>query len=815
METIQKWIAEKTFNSPDCRNNQIEIGGLELSLLLQHDTLGITNPLQVTLQSDQQAPQQAVFSIPVKDGSATVLGSIKRIAGTPFYHSYLSSPSFIADIIDFYDWGKDVKLYRMFIIQKQESEQTVHISFPESETVLELRQNVFQTGNYCWATQSDLQLGSGKNELILKTHSASKQIAYLLVAISLNDDPASTAFDTPIYELLKSLTATADHQHIRNYYSTNDRTVQRELDEWWTRQKAITPDWNIARTILNNPQRYQLILTWAVEIALYFNNWKLLREIHQALQDNFNTVKKSSRLLFIFYRLRNSLSTEVAEHALPGAEFDADDLFRGCLENSGCAETNSAELSAEQILYRSYFSGGVASDITADTVQRCWNRLSLPLFESRLIRELKSNPEKFIILYLLSLYHDFPFANTLAGKIEEKVTVPLLRLFVLLQQQIQKRFNTDSAFNFKDGSQQNYTGKNLNLFDQSSLRLSRFGQRFYVQYVSADKFRFRIDKRIHCFVDSGQHQISVYADVPFYPQHTPTDQRMEIHSSGYRVSWPWLWPKAEVQCSDIRFRWIFKKRRYQITIQKRKSTADLSIDGQVSDWPAHQKMIHYHEVKNTDPEMLIKIWDRQGREMHLWPRHAVRQIQLAGWSKNRHNQFIDQINFSYGSRQHCLSGSHQHGIRSSLNIPATVRAVTFSVKNLKQTMEFTCCPNPFWEKLFYYSVMNSSGCLAVAIATVLKGQFSYIQDFFYEYFAFQPKYFFTEQNKMPADCNLLIHISATTEDIKVRNDNKVMRAPYLVVGVKQGIEQLKRFSNTVEQNMIMVNPESSKRSGKA
>ena len=116
METIQKWIAEKTFNNPDCRNRQIEIGGLDLSLLLRHDVPGITNPLQITLRSDQHAPKQAVFSIPVKDGSATVLGSIKKIAGTPFYHSCLSSPYFIADIIDFYDWTKDLILYRMFII---------------------------------------------------------------------------------------------------------------------------------------------------------------------------------------------------------------------------------------------------------------------------------------------------------------------------------------------------------------------------------------------------------------------------------------------------------------------------------------------------------------------------------------------------------------------------------------------------------------------------------------------------------------------------------------------------------------------------
>jgi hypothetical protein len=208
--------------------------------------------------------------------------------------------------------------------------------------------------------------------------------------------------------------------------------------------------------------------------------------------------------------------------------------------------------------------------------------------------------------------------------------------------------------------------------------------------------------------------------------------------------------------------------------------------------------------------MLIKVWDRQGRAMHLWPKHAVRQIQLAGWSKNRHNQFIDQVNYSYGSRQHCLTGSNQNGIHSSLDIPATVPAVTFNVKNLKMTMEFAGCTNPFWEKFFYYSVLNSSGCLAVAIDAELKGQFSYIQDFFNEYLAFQPKYFFTEQNQMPDNCNLLIHISAATADIKVRADNKVRKAPYLVVGVKQGIEQLQRFSDTVEQNLVMVDAASSK-----
>jgi hypothetical protein len=811
LETIQRWLAEKTFESPDCRSNQIEIGGPDLSMLLQRDEQEITNPLQVTLHSDQYPAIPALFSMPANDGSVTVPGSIKKIAGTSFYHSYLTSPSLIADIIDFYDWRMNSQLYRVFIIQNHKSSQAIRISFPESVTVTELRNKVFQTGNFYWSTQSDLQFGSGQNELVLKTHSDSTQTAVLTISISLSAETASGDAGMPIYKLLKSLTATADQQHIKNYYSSNDRAVQREIDKWWTLQKAVNPDWNTSQPILRNPLRYQLALTWVVEIALFLNNWKLLQEIYQTLQRKIGTVKKSSRLLFIYSRLNRLSGTESAEHSLPLAEFDLDDPFRDCPENSGLTGTPAGKLTEEQILYRSYFSGGADKDITIAAVQRCWNRLALPLFESKLERELKSNPEKIIILYLLSLYHDFPFAKLIAVKIEEKVTDPLLRLFVLLQQQIQKRFETDSVFSFKDGPQQNYTGKTLNLFDQSSLHLSRFGKRFYVQYIAADKFSFRIDKKIHCFVNSRQRQIRVYPNVPFYPQQeVSTDKRTEVLSSGYSVSWPWLWPKAEVQCSSLRFRWIFKKRRYQITIQKKKSTADLKLDGRVIDWPAHQKIIQYNEVENTVPEMLIKVWDRQGREIHLRPRQADRHIQIAGWSKNRHNQFIDQINFNYGRRQHTLSGSGQNGIQSYLNIPATVQTVNFSTKNLKQGIELTYFADPFWEKLCYYSAITGYGSLAVLIDDVLKGQFSYIQDFFIDYFDFHPKYFFTVQDKLPIDCSLLIHISAVAEGVTVRCDKKVMMGPYLIVGVKQGIEQLKRFSDTVEQQLSKDNTLSTK-----
>jgi hypothetical protein len=463
----------------------------------------------------------------------------------------------------------------MFLLRSHESAVALHIAFPGSRLQPLQSANTFQVGNYFWSLPPEYQPEYGDYWLELKPG----QNAVITVGITKAADKSAAAAVTDTYRLLKYLVGEAQRNHIWNYFFSSDHKVQAAIDDLWTGQKAIMPDWKIARTILNNPLLYQAELTWVIEIALYFNNWELLKEIRQFLQQEFANIKHHSRLLFLYNRLGRLTAADSAGQLATVKQLSAVDPFLGCLGNTAQMAAGCSELGEEQIIYREYFCGNGEEVTIAALLQNYWNRLSLPLFGCKLDRELKENPEKIILLYLLGLDYGLPLVNTLAAKISETVNVPLLRLFVLLQQQIQKKNAGNAEYYFKDGCRQNYSGKTLYLFDQSSLHINRYGKKFYVRYLSADYFCFRIDKRIKCHVDNSRQRIDIYADVSLYQQNTATDRRTEIQAGAYKISWPWLWPKAEVLCSDLRLRWIFKKRRFQITILSKNKMAELMIDG--------------------------------------------------------------------------------------------------------------------------------------------------------------------------------------------------------------------------------------------
>jgi hypothetical protein len=201
--------------------------------------------------------------------------------------------------------------------------------------------------------------------------------------------------------------------------------------------------------------------------------------------------------------------------------------------------------------------------------------------------------------------------------------------------------------------------------------------------------------------------------------------------------------------------------------------------------------------------------------MHLRTKTSARPIQLAGWLKNRHNQFAEFLNYSYGSRQHILNGTGHNGIQANITIPAATTELSFRLRDLHCRAELVCSSGPFWDKFFSHSSQIDGGRLVVLMDELLQEKFLPIQNFFYEFFAFQPRYIFKEHAGLPVICSILIYISVTAEDVALCRDQRLASAPYLVVGVKKGIEQLKRFSDFVEQQLISIKKGSIKRFNKA
>jgi hypothetical protein len=804
-ETLQRWIAERTFHSPDYRNNKIIIGDLDLSLQWQRDQAGRNNPLNIILHSYPGESKQVLFSVPLRYGSSR-LGSIKKISDTPFYHAYIIYSTLIIDIIDFFNWGQHPEIYRLFLIHYPDPAFELILSFPGTDRPLAVRPNVFQISKFFWSAHANVEFNAAEQGLILKPMLISDRSAIGVITISQSDIQSTDNSVEHGLSLLMSLSQRASSHHIKNTYYVNDCVLQNRLDELWTAQKALTPDWKVAETILNDPVHHQVILTWIIELALYFSNRDLSGDIYAALQQKFDLVKMSPRLLLLHSRLQDYLAEKGRQHAgavsIPLGEVD--EPFQACMLQDGQPGDETRKWSEDQLLYRSYFSEVNDDPATCDFVQRYWSRISLPLFERKLERALKADPEKIIILCLMGLYYDLPFGEILATQIEQQVDEPFFILIVFLQRLVQKRYHGNSLYSFKQGSREEYAVKEVKLFDTGSLRFTSYGKVSYVQFTSNDNFHFRMDKMIHCFVDCARKKIGVYPAVPFYPMRESSDKRMEVQIADYLVSWPFLWSKAEIVSAGIRFRWIFKKRRYQVTIKRKKGKGPLKIDDRVIEWPDSNRVIRYYEVNGIDPEIGLHVLDGHGRYVPMEKKSSQCKIYLVGWIKNRYNQFQEKFTYRYNNSQHGAGGAGHYGIQTVIHIPAMTEMLTFSIKGRQEVFKIPYFVHPFWEKLFSYSLGAGHGYLVVLIDSDLKAHFHYIQTFFDDYFAFQARYLIKNPGVLPVPCSLMIYIKASGKDMVIRHNQELTATPYLEIGVKHGIEQLKHLDHFIENNLYSV-----------
>jgi hypothetical protein len=204
--------------------------------------------------------------------------------------------------------------------------------------------------------------------------------------------------------------------------------------------------------------------------------------------------------------------------------------------------------------------------------------------------------------------------------------------------------------------------------------------------------------------------------------------------------------------------------------------------------------------------------DEQGRDLYLRPpAGSGRTILLTGWLKNHNNQFADYLNYSYGPRQHVLVDLAQNGVHSKISVPANSKTLSFMIKGLSRNTDLSYHADPFWEKLCRYPARAVGGGLVVLVDASLKGQMSFIHNFFDELLSFQPRYFFKEPSAAGITCSVLLYICAKQDGISVQTEKKFRQTPYLVIGVKQGIEQLKHFTNSIEFTPVKINTMDTKR----
>jgi hypothetical protein len=783
---FENWLWEKTTRTENCKKQLIHPGNLTLSLKFLVDQWGSANPLDISLHAPILSPNRLEFQLVDAKRNESTTQFIKRIHHTPFYYSYLSDEAYSLKIADFFLWNPSSVIYRIFILQKYQGNCSLSIRFPEKVRSSVAKQNIRIANFYCKISQP-VDLEKENRCVAIKIDKTMNEQA-IVIAISSTPIDQDISF-TLAFQLLRQLEETCRVAHPGKNFIVNYAAAEKKMAELWTLQKYIHPDHTIDRAILNNPDQYDRELTWLVELCCYLGWHEPLMEIWKSLKENIKQEKLNWRLSYTACYLENYLNMRDQDRFITKLiKKNMDDhqsiFYQFCQKNF----KNISQCKQEDFIYASYFMHSLEERPIIEFLQKWWDCIGLPLFSNKLLQEVFANQEKILIILLLAIRYQLPWAPVLMQYLDQYPFAPLFRIIGLLFSRLSVRHAMDDKIYLFYGFLWDNNVKRLFRNNNLSYAFTKFSKNSYLTIKQNNKIVLKINIPVHVIHDRKCNELAIYPAV--FKIGQPDYHLAKIKVADRTLNLPLVFSKGELFFYDVRLRWIFKKRRFQFTLMCKEKEKQVFINNQEIRFNCSVKQKHYISVFPQNAKIELMILSEKGRSVHFNKTVNRRTVQLYGWAMDRHGIFTSHFNFRYNRKQYLHQIDQCGLINKIIHVPPEVKSITFFIKKAQRELTLKFHSSLFLERMFKFSPQKWTDHFIVLIDGKLKKDMDTIQQFFHEFFAFQPEYCFKHAGMKPIQSAIVIYLTLSAADIRIMEDHAISLYPICRIGIKKGIRDL-------------------------
>ena len=703
MNELKNWLISKLPVLVPCQISEVISGTQQLSF--KFETLNGTNdPLCLKVRSkkknDAIVDEIINFSI---SGELSELQFVKRLQNTPFFISSLANENYTLYIIDFYDWAPVTTLYRVFYFQYISNGKKLEVRLPSVHK--KLGQNIFsiQDWYFTYARSGSEKVVNSTLKLPFSEDETQSQI--FIFSFSEKQPSSEDLSIKSLLARLNKLETQARKYHILQDLKIQDRKNQQILDELWSRQKGLNPDRNLNKSQPDEEISDGDVFLWTVELYQYMG-WSGLLDT------------KSKK------KIQN--------------------LIKGHKNN-------------KKVFYDAYFQDQYAPDEIIDILQSWWDQYSLPLYRMKFKKELQTNPSLIFIIYSLALQMRLPWSNELYRLSNFFYQEPQIAVLAYLFQLMIIRTREDNTIQIFPGPE---SGGNVKTLKRGvkEYRHTRFGKIHFTSLREENVELLKIDKEVILNHNETLDQIAIKPNImPIELKSLRTNNiSIQINKSIYQV--PLIWKKAELSIPGCRIRWIFKKDRFQLTIQADKSMPTVKINKEVINLKNTQKAKYYHIVGRSENTGVLKLLDISGRSYFLNQDISEPTAQIIGWIQDRHGLLVDNLNIRFNSHQILCRVQESGILNKSFNISPNLDSIGVVSKKMYKNIPIRKIENRVNIKLMTYFPRENKGTFLVVLNDELKIRKDEIQHLFLEYLGFIPFILYKSEIKKRLNTDHLVLI---------------------------------------------------------
>ncbi len=381
--------------------------------------------------------------------------------------------------------------------------------------------------------------------------------------------------------------------HPLNFFFVSDNTLLRKIDMLFADLPHINREKTL--TLLSLKEDY---FVWLQELFLQLG-WhdsllKFYRTIHRNSEHWQNFLQNRKNVLFIQRFLR---ILELHEKTAPQW------LKAIALKDRQTAEYSFIEL---------YFGTEYQID---KKLQQFWEYVQIPALELKWRREIRENADNFMAFVLLAVARKFwwaPQSYRLIGKYITGVKKQLFDLLYLLMTHV-------------NISVRGKVNVSTLAFPQAIHRLDagfavidyyRFGKKLFSNLQFPQKaLSLKIDKLCEFEYDLSSQTIEIKPIILKPPSEAPELRLIRVETEGVVVQTPLVWEQFVFEINKIRFKWIRKKKRYQLSIKAIKQTEPVKICERIIDLKEKPYSKYYFPITSDSGESNLDIFKLSGERV--------------------------------------------------------------------------------------------------------------------------------------------------------------------------------------------------------
>ncbi len=710
-------------------------------------------------------------------GKPVNLVSQRHISHTPFLLHYLIIDGVPLKIIDFYQWQPSFTMYRIFL-------------FMSGTDPIDILSSVDSGGKSAsqsiLSVSSDKTVSEEKSDRLVVSDGGNESDKITVISISEAGKRPETLSIKDVYKLFHDLVLSCRQNHIYNNVRLKGNQSDELLDDWWFSQSLIFPDGSVD---IKSPD-YNYYLPWLGYLADILQSTQI-REAINANRESERTHTARTRFIHNRFTSGKSICQPVAEKNEPFARLYTIEPGKSI---------NSDDYTFEELLYLACFTELVPGELITKKIQNWWDLHSHSLFRKKIVHQIVENSELIFIIILHAIKNKLPWANKIAELFAHNNNDGLFGLILFIINQVSVAQRNPGSIEIGSGITWSENNKGIIFQDgNGEIRYTRFNKKIISRFSYGNNLKFSCDREVEFKYSISENKVWILPAIGQSQALTGPPNQCIIKNKDTVVILPLFWERFDFTFNEIRFRVIFKKRRFQITASCKSNAAKFVFNEQEYNFSDTNRHILYFEPQIMECMTQYKITDSEYRSVLGYSPNHKSQGYVYGWAINRYGIFPENYIYSFSNKKHLVSTLNSGFFSDSFLYDKNLKEMTISFRHFKSLIKVNRLDDPLMIRLLGTNTESLARDIQIIFDEISKDAMVAILQWFYEELGFYPEFIETDRKQNLSAKKIYIHFVKKHGDFHV---NK--RAGLIEIGIANSYDNLDKIMEYIKGCIILV-----------